>query len=439
MEKPKISGGQKLKEINVDIAIVGGGPAGLAAAIAAKERGVDVLIIERDFELGGILPQCIHNGFGLHVFKEELTGPEFAQRYINRAEELKIPMKLNTMVIDISRDREITAINEAEGILNLKAKAIILAMGCRERTRHNILVPGFRPAGIYPAGLAQRLVNIEGYMPGKQFVILGSGDIGMIMARRLTWEGAKVEAVVEILPYASGLIRNQVQCLKDFGIPLILEHTVTRVHGLNRVEGVTIAKVDENWRPSPGTDKFIKCDTLLLSVGLIPENELSKAAGIELDSRTRGPIVSNVLETSNAGIFACGNVLQVHDLVDNVALEGTRAGDMAVNYIEKKIQKDKSLISCQPGSNVGYVVPQLISPSALEEKITVFMRPQKPQKNVYIEFMMNEQQIHRKFSKFALPSEMIKVILPPIKEKVKELSDITVNIIPKEEEVKKNV
>lgn len=428
-----------MKEIKADIAIVGGGPAGLAAAIAAKKRGADALIIERDFELGGILHQCIHNGFGLHVFKEELTGPEFAQRYINQAEVLKIPIKLNTMVIDISPDRKITAVNKEDGVLHIKAKAIILAMGCRERTRHNILVPGFRPAGVYPAGLAQRLVNIEGYMPGKQFVILGSGDIGMIMARRLTWEGAKVEAVVEILPYASGLIRNQVQCLKDFGIPLILEHTVTRVHGSDRVEGVTIAKVDENWRPIPGTEKFIKCDTLLLSVGLIPENELSKAAGIELDSRTRGPIVSNVLETSNPGIFACGNVLQVHDLVDNVALEGSRAGEMAVNYIKKKIKTKKAPITCEPGSNVGYVVPQLISPNAFKEKITFFMRAKKPQKNVYVEFMMKGKQIHRKFSKFALPSEMIKVILPPIKEKVKEISNIVVHIRPRDEGDKKNV
>ncbi len=423
-----------MKEIKVDIAVVGGGPAGLAAAIAAREQGADVLIIERDFELGGILHQCIHNGFGLHIFKEELTGPEFAQRYINRVNELKIPAKLDTMVISISPEKEIIAVNKIDGLLRIKAGAIILAMGCRERTRHNILVPGSRPAGIYPAGLAQRLVNIEGFMPGKRFVILGSGDIGMIMARRLTWEGAKVEAVVEIQPYPSGLIRNQVQCLKDYNIPLILEHTVIQVHGHQRVEGVTIAKVDEKWRPIPGTERFIECDTLLLSVGLIPENELSKAAGIEIDPKTKGPIVTNFLETSIPGIFACGNVLQVHDLVDNVALEGTRAGEMAATYISRKLEVAESKISCLPGTNVGYVVPQFISSRAFSDKITFFMRAKKPQRNVYVEFIMNNQQIYRKFTKFALPSEMIKVNLPPLKDFAEKISDITINIIPKGEE-----
>ncbi|NVM31795.1 MAG: FAD-dependent oxidoreductase [Candidatus Helarchaeota archaeon] len=425
-----------MKETNVDVAVIGGGPAGLAAAIAAKEKGVDVLIIERDFELGGILPQCIHNGFGLHVFKEELTGPEFAQRYINRAEELKILVKLNTMVTAISPEREIMAVNQTDGVLRIKAKTIILAMGCRERTRHNILIPGTRPAGIYPAGLAQRLVNIEGYMPGKQFVILGSGDIGMIMARRLTWEGAKVEAVVEILPYPSGLIRNQVQCLKDYGIPLILEHTVTRVHGEKRVEGVTIARVDENWRPIPGTERFFKCDTLLLSVGLIPENELSRGAGIEIDPRTRGPQVTNYLETNIPGIFACGNVLQVHDLVDNVALEGSRAGEMAVNYVHKEIKVKEKKIQCIPGEMVGYVVPQFIHKEAFSDEITFFMRAKKPQKEVYIEFKMGAERIHRKFSKFAIPSEMIKVTVPVLKDTIKKFSNITVNIVPKVKEVK---
>lgn len=423
-----------MQKLKVDIAIVGGGPAGLAAAVQAREEGANVLIIERDFELGGILHQCIHNGFGLHVFKEELTGPEFAQRYINRVEELKIPAKLNTMVIDISSDRTITAINEAEGVLQIRAGAIILAMGCRERTRHNILVPGTRPAGVFPAGLAQRLVNIEGYLPGKQFVILGSGDIGMIMARRLTWEGAKVEAVVEILPYASGLIRNQVQCLKDYGIPLILEHTVTHVHGRDRVEGVTIAKVDENWRPIPGTEQFIKCDTLLLSVGLIPENELSRGVGITIDPRTRGPAVTNSYETSIPGIFACGNVLQVHDLVDNVAMEGSRAGEIAAEFVLKKKRPKEDTIQCIPGQNVGYIVPQLIKVDAFDDKITFFMRARKPEREVYVEFLMDGKQIHRKFSKFAIPSEMIKVIMPAMKDKLEQFSDITINIVPKAKE-----
>ncbi len=423
-----------MKDINVDIAVIGGGPAGLAAAVSAKEKGAKVLILERDFELGGILPQCIHNGFGLHIFDEELTGPEFAQRYINRLAELQIPVELNTMVTEISPTKEITAVNESEGLLRIKAGAIVLAMGCRERTRHNILIPGTRPAGVLPAGLAQRLVNMEGYLPGKKFVILGSGDIGMIMARRLTWEGAKVEAVVEILPYPSGLIRNQVQCLKDFGIPLILEHTVVKVHGEKRVEGVTIARVDENWRPISGTEQFIECDTLLLSVGLIPENELSKAVGIQLDSKTRGPIVTNSLETSISGIFACGNVLQVHDLVDNVASEGSRAGEMAANYVLKKVKAVADKIQCKPGANVGYVVPQYISLDAFSDKITFFMRARKPQREVYVELLMDGQRIHRKFSKFALPSEMIKVVLPPLKDKVEKFSDITINIVPKAQE-----
>ena len=422
-----------MSQLNVDIAVIGGGPAGLAAAVAAKEKGTSVLIIERDFELGGILPQCIHNGFGLHIFDEELTGPEFAQRYINRVEKLQIPTKLNTMVLDISPDKEITAVNKTEGILRIKAFAIILAMGCRERTRHNILVPGSRPAGIYPAGLAQRLVNIEGYMPGKHFVILGSGDIGMIMARRLTLEGAKVEAVVEVLPYPSGLIRNQVQCLRDFGIPLILEHTVTHVHGQNRVEGVTIAKVDQKWRPIPGTEKFFNCDTLLVSVGLIPENELSRSAGVALDPRTRGPVVTNFLETNLPGIFACGNVLQVHDLVDNVAAEGARAGEIAANYITKKIVEARRINSI-PGENVGYIVPQVISSAAFSSEITFFMRSKQPQKNVYVEFLINGNRIYRKFSRFALPSEMIKIVLPPLTGHTQEISDLTVNIVPKQKE-----
>jgi len=414
--------------------VIGGGPAGLAAAIAAKEKGAEVLILERDFELGGILHQCIHNGFGLQLYKEELTGPEFAQRLINRVEELQIPHKLNTMVLRITPHKEIIATNQTDGIIRIQAKAIILAMGCRERTRHNILVPGTRPAGIYPAGLAQRLVNMEGYLPGKQFVILGSGDIGMIMARRLTLEGAKVEAVVEILPYPSGLIRNQVQCLKDFGIPLILEHTVTRIHGTHRVEGVTIAKVDANWRPIPKTEKFLKCDTLLLSVGLIPENELSKAAGIEIDPRTRGPIVSNSLQTNISGFFACGNVLQVHDLVDNVALEGQQAGLMAIRYIKDQLKIPIKTISCIPGTNVGYILPQILSQDAFQDSITFFMRARKPQKNVYVEFYMKGHRLYRKFRRFAIPSEMIKIALPPQEIKREEIADLTIHLIPKVKE-----
>ena len=402
------------EKYNVDVAVIGGGSAGLAAAIVVKKAELDVLILERDKELGGITLQCIHNGFGLHEFEEELTGPEYVQRFINQAEELKIPSKLDTMVIEFTPDKTIYAVNKEEGLIEIKAKAIILAMGCREKTRGAINIPGFRPAGIYTAGQAQRFVNIEGYLPGRTYVILGSGDIGMIMARRLTWEGCVVKAVVEIQPYVSGLLRNEVQCLEDYGIPLITSYTVTKIHGKERVQGVTISKVDRNFDRVIGSDKFIECDTLLLSVGLIPENELTREAGAKI-SQMGGPIVDNNLETTIEGVFACGNVLQVHDLVDNVALEGTRAGEMAVNYIHQKLEEEEQKISCLSGNNVAYVVPQIIHPHAFLDKITFFMRSKKPQKEVYVEFIMAGELIYRKFQKFALPSEMIKVILPSLK------------------------
>ncbi|MHA1379818.1 MAG: NAD(P)/FAD-dependent oxidoreductase [Candidatus Helarchaeota archaeon] len=398
-----------MKTINVDLAIIGGGPAGLAAAVTAKKEGIQPLIIERDFELGGILPQCIHNGFGLHVFKEELTGPEYAQRYINQVHELNISTKLNTMVIDITDNKHIIAVNQDEGVIDIAPKAIILAMGCRERTRGAIKTPGFRPAGIYTAGLAQRFVNIEGYMPGKKIVILGSGDIGLIMARRLTWEGAEVKAVVEIMPYTNGLIRNRVQCLEDFNIPLLLEHTVIKIHGKRRVEGVTIAKVDKKWKPIPGTEKLIKCDTLLLSVGLIPENELSKKVGVELDHVTGGAIVAENLETSIEGIFACGNVLQVHDLVDNVTQEAIRAGKHASDYIKQKKLEKKDLIKTIPGRNIGYIVPQLVNRESLQEQLIFFMRVKEPENNVELLIKSNSKILKKLKKKFVRPSEMIEV------------------------------
>ena len=311
-----------------DLVIVGGGPAGLAAAVSAKDSGIDsILIIERDKELGGILNQCIHNGFGLHTFKEELTGPEYASRFISQAAERGIAYKLNTMVMDISPEKKVTAMNREDGMFEIEAKAVILAMGCRERSRGALNIPGYRPAGIYSAGTAQRLVNMEGYMPGREVVILGSGDIGLIMARRMTLEGAKVKVVAELMPYSGGLKRNIVQCLDDFDIPLKLSHTVVDIEGKERVEAVTIAEVGCDRRPIPGTEERYTCDTLLLSCGLIPENELSKSAGVSINPVTSGPVVNDSLETNISGIFACGNVLHVHDLVDYVSQEDKDRGN----------------------------------------------------------------------------------------------------------------
>lgn len=323
-----------------DIVIIGGGPAGLAAALSARERSISrILILERDRELGGILNQCIHNGFGLHTFKEELTGPEYAYRYIEKIKEQKIEYKLHTMVMNIEAAKNgikiITAMNSTEGMMHIEARAVILAMGCRERPRGALNVPGFRPAGIYTAGTAQRLVNMEGYMPGKEIVILGSGDIGLIMARRMTLEGAKVKAVAEIMPKSGGLQRNIVQCLEDYEIPLKLNHTVVDIKGKERIEGVTLARVDENMKPVKGTEEEYSCDTLLLSVGLIPENELTRELGAAIDGKTNGPVVDERLETTVSGVFACGNVLHVHDLVDNVSREAEKAGIHAAEYVEK--------------------------------------------------------------------------------------------------------
>lgn len=321
-----------------DIVIIGGGPAGLAAALSAKEQGADgILILERDRELGGILNQCIHNGFGLHTFKEELTGPEYAYRYIEKIDEQKIEYRLHTMVMNIELAEDdlkiITVMNSSDGMQHIRAKAVVLAMGCRERPRGALNVPGYRPAGIYTAGTAQRLVNMEGYMPGKEIVILGSGDIGLIMARRMTLEGAVVKAVAEIMPKSGGLQRNIVQCLEDYHIPLLLRHTVVDIKGKEHIEGVTLAEVDENNKPIPGTEKEYRCDALLLSVGLIPENELTRGLGAGMDERTNGPLVDERLETSVPGVFACGNVLHVHDLVDNVSREAADAGRYAAEYV----------------------------------------------------------------------------------------------------------
>ncbi|MBN2157483.1 MAG: FAD-dependent oxidoreductase [Candidatus Lokiarchaeota archaeon] len=413
--------------IDTDIAIIGGGPAGLAAALNASKRGARVAIIERDFELGGILQQCIHNGFGLTYFKEELTGPEYAQRFMDLLKETNVQIFLDSMVIDLSADKIITAMNPERGILKIHAKAVILAMGCRERTRGAINVPGMRPAGIYTAGTAQRLINMEGYMPGKRVVILGSGDIGLIMARRLVLEGAKVLVVAEVLPYCSGLVRNFVQCLQDYDIPLYLSHTITDIKGKERVKSVIISKVDENWMPIKGTEKVYECDTVLFSVGLIPENEISLKAGIKLDI-TNGPTVNEYLETTVPGIFACGNVLQVHDLVDWVTLEAERAGENAYAYSTNTSRGGKLLepILTVPGENVGYIVPQRID-YLQDSKIVQFsFRPKSPDKNCIIEFVSNEKVFDKRKAKHIIPSEML---IYKIKLNPEEIGEkITINI-----------
>ena len=388
----------------VDVAVIGGGPAGLAAAIKAKEAGAErVTIIERGEALGGLLEQCIHDGFGLFYFKENLTGPEYGQRFIEKAMDLKVGAQLETMVLDVTPDRRITA-SSRKGVVTFEAKTIVLAMGCRERSRESLMIPGTRPAGVFTAGTAQRYVNVEGFIPGKEIVILGSGDIGMIMARRLTMEGANVKAVVEILPYVGGLIRNEVQCLYDFDIPVFLEHTITEVHGRQRVEGVTIAKVDKDKEPEPGTARLIGCDTLLLSVGLIPENELSLMAGVKLNPITGGPFVNDRRETSVPGIFAAGNVAHVHDLVDNVTWEGELAGTSAAEYAMGKATPGKRKITMEAGENIKYVVPNTISP---DREVTIYMRVKEPQEKASIKV----GDILTKAFRAVKPSEMVKLEL----------------------------
>jgi NADPH-dependent 2,4-dienoyl-CoA reductase/sulfur reductase-like enzyme len=426
-----------------DVVVVGGGPAGLAAAIAAKKEGMErVLVIERDKEPGGILNQCIHNGFGLHTFQEELTGPEYAARFIQQACELEIPCLLNTMVLEVSPDREITAMNREDGLFTVKAGAVVLAMGCRERPRGALNIPGYRPAGIYTAGTAQRLVNMEGFLPGREVVILGSGDIGLIMARRMTLEGAHVQVVAELMPYSGGLKRNIVQCLDDFGIPLKLSHTVVDIQGRERVEGITIAQVDEHNKPIPGTEETYKCDTLLLSCGLIPENELSREMGVEISPVTSGPVVDESLQTSVEGVFACGNVLHVHDLVDFVSQEAALAGKHAAEYVKKQAEAaskaendaaggsaniaardpEKSIgdaetpkeLLCVPiyaTDGVRYTVPAKIHPDVMADEVTVRFRVGGVYKNQYISVYLDDRRIlHRKRPVMA-PGEMESIVL----------------------------
>ena len=426
-----------MKKYKADVVIIGAGAGGLAAAIEVKEADLSVLIIERDKELGGITLQCIHNGFGLKEFEEELTGPEYAQRFINQVKDLKIPFLLDTMVIEITKDKKLYAVNKKEGLIEVEAKAIILAMGCREKTRGAINIPGFRPAGIYTAGQAQRFVNIEGYLPGNTYVILGSGDIGMIMARRLTWEGCTVKAVVEIQPYVSGLLRNQVQCLEDYGIPLITSYTVTRIHGRDRIKGVTISKVGRNFDRIIGSDKFIECDTLLLSVGLIPENELTLQAGAEL-SKNGGPVVDEKLETVIEGIFACGNVLQVHDLVDLVTAEAKRAGKNAIEYINSRYGKElkkKEIIKCVPGENVNYVKPDIINKRNLSEEIIFTFRVRHPDRRVLIQFKdENNSIIYKRKKIYVIPSEMLELNINLEESGINpDCKSITIDVIPRPE------
>lgn len=411
---------------NCDIAVIGGGPAGLAAAIAARNAGAEnILLLERDDKLGGILNQCIHNGFGLHTFKEELTGPEYAQRYINQLLELGIEYKLNTMVLEIERNKTIVAMNKEDGLFQLKPKAIVLAMGCRERPRGALNIPGFRPAGIYSAGTAQKMVNMEGLMPGREVVILGSGDIGLIMARRMTFEGAKVKLVAELMPYSGGLKRNIVQCLDDFSIPLKLSHTVIDIKGKERVEGVTIARVGIDGKPVEGTEEYYSCDTLLLSCGLIPENELSRGMGVEINPVTNGAFVNESLETNVPGVFACGNVLHVHDLVDYVSEEAAMAGKNAAVYaIGGKRDETLYTIKIKTERGVRYTVPTEICPGRVKNKVTIRFRVDNVYKNSALAVYIDGQKIIQRKKNVFAPGEMEQLVLT--KQQLEENSNAAV-------------
>lgn len=416
-----------------DLVVIGGGPGGLAAAIEARNNGVEnILVIERDKELGGILQQCIHNGFGLHEFKEELTGPEYAERFIKKLKEKNIEYKLDTMVLEVTPEKIVNAINTVDGYMMIEAKAIVLAMGCRERTRGAISIPGERPAGVFTAGTAQRFINMEGYMVGKKVLILGSGDIGLIMARRMTLEGAEVQAVVELMPFSGGLARNIAQCLNDYNIPLYLSHTVVDIKGKERVEGVTIAKVDENRRPIPGTEIEYECDTLLLSVGLIPENDISRKTGIVIDRRTSGPVVNEMMETSIPGIFACGNVVHVHDLVDFVSAEARKAGKAAAKFVKDEVQNGE-YIELKNGFGVTYTVPQKYRVENIENFLEISMRVNNIYKNMRLQVKDGDTVLVNMKKAHLAPGEMEKVVVPKkLLESVKG-NELVVCLVPEEE------
>lgn len=414
------------------LVVIGAGPAGLGAALAAHEAGLrDVMLIERDVELGGILPQCIHDGFGSIVFKETLTGPQYAQRYVDRVEATNIEIKLNTMVLDLRPDRSLVAVNSRDGIMEIKPRAVILAMGCRERTRHQILIPGYRPAGVICAGAAQRDINIEGLMPGCRVVILGSGDIGLIMARRFTLEGAEVEGVYEIMDHPGGLTRNLVQCLHDYDIPLHLSHTVTFIHGRKRVEAVTVSRVDGKLKPVPGTERLVPCDTLVLSVGLIPENELSKRAGVLLDPATGGPVVDERMETSVEGIFACGNVMNVFDLVDYVTHTAETAGRAAADYVLRGERGKEEPLRVLPGRNVKFVVPQLLR--GHDREVYFYFRVGQPERAVRARLSVDGVPVVVRKARMVRPPEMVRLKASrEVLQQARERRSLTVEVVQEE-------